>query len=78
MNGEIERRDRLRTTETKIANRLKHRRLAKHWSQDDLAKESGVSRNEISRIELAKIQPRIETVQKLAKALGCRTIELID
>ena len=52
-------------------------REAKGWSREKLAVESGVSYNTIVKIEYGGIKnPKIETVIKLAKALGASLDQL--
>ncbi len=58
---------------------LKRLRLARGWSQYRLAKESGVSQQYLNRLEAdKKCNPGIETVRKLARALGVRVAELVE
>ena len=45
-------------------------------TQFELADRSGVSRSAIAKIELGKVQPRVETLIVLAKALGVRLGDL--
>ena len=53
-------------------------RKQKNWSQEKLAVESGISYNTIIKIERGGIKnPKIETVVKLADALGMTLDELI-
>ena len=53
-------------------------RKQKNWSQEKLAVESGISYNTIIKIERGGIKnPKIETVIKLADALGITLDELI-
>ena len=49
---------------------LKQWREYRSYSQAELARISGVSRNAINRIELGARDARPDTVRKLAKALG--------
>lgn len=54
-------------------------RKQKAWSQERLAVESGISYNTIIKIERGGIQnPKIETVIKLANALGVSIDKLVD
>ena len=54
-----------------MKNRLKEERESKNWSQEDLSKESGVSRTTISDIETGKkVVVTNVTLEKLASALG--------
>ena len=54
-----------------LNSRLREARLRKVWTQEDLARESGVPVVTISRIENGKVSgtPRQSTVRKLADAL---------
>jgi len=50
---------------------LKKLRNKKGWSQERLAREAGISYNTLIKIERGGIKnPRLETLIKLAKALG--------
>ena len=54
-----------------MKNRLKEERETKNWSQEDLSRESGVSRTTISDIETGKkVVVTNVTLEKLANALG--------
>ena len=46
-------------------------------SQAELAKRAGVPQSAISEIETGKRKPRIDTIQKLAMALGVSVSELL-
>lgn len=50
--------------------RLKNRRLELGMSQDDLAKRIKSSQAHISSIERGETQPRVDTLKRLAEALG--------
>lgn len=53
-------------------------RWEKDYSIRRLSKASGVSTAQISRIENELTIPTIETLCRLAKALGCDVCELFD
>jgi len=54
-------------------------RKQKGWSQEKLAVESDISYNTVIKIERGGIKnPKIDTVIKLAKALGITIDELIN
>jgi transcriptional regulator with XRE-family HTH domain len=56
---------------------LKHIRLRRGLSQEDLARESGVSEFTISELELGKRpNPRPSTLRKLARGLGVEVADL--
>lgn len=48
------------------------------WTKTKLADESGVTFQTISYIEHGHVDPRLETAQKLARALGVKMSELLD
>ena len=57
---------------------LKKLRQKKGWSQEKLAKEADISYNTLIKIERGRIKnPKLETLIKLAKALGVSIDELI-
>lgn len=57
--------------ENKIGKNIKKLRQAKDLSQDRLSKVADVSYNSIIKLETGGItNPTIETLQKIAKALG--------
>jgi transcriptional regulator with XRE-family HTH domain len=53
-----------------IANAVLRQRLAKGWSQAELAKRAGTKQANISHIENGLANPTIAFLQKLARALG--------
>lgn len=65
--------------DNKIGKNIKKLRQAKELSQDKLSKLADVSYNSIIKIETGGIQnPTIETLQKIAKALGVSVEDLIS
>jgi DNA-binding XRE family transcriptional regulator len=54
----------------KFAHRLRNLRRESDLSQQKLAELSGVGRVTIARIEAASQSPRLETIQRLAAAMG--------
>ena len=57
---------------------LRNKRLEKLLTQEDLAKESILSRSYISDLEMGKKDPSLFTVFKLAEALKLKPSALID
>jgi molybdate-binding protein/DNA-binding XRE family transcriptional regulator len=55
---------------------IRQRRLIQGWSQAELAKRVGVSRQALNAIEGGHARPSIETAIELARALGC-TVEAL-
>jgi transcriptional regulator with XRE-family HTH domain len=56
--------------ETRLANRIKTEREARHWSLDDLAGRSGVSRAMISKVERGESSPTAALLGRLSGAFG--------
>src|SRR4051794_11309243 len=55
---------------------LKDRRAAAGWSQDELARRSGLSRAGVSAIENGRLVPSAAAALALAAAFGCRVEDL--
>lgn len=53
-----------------LSKNIKRERLSRNWTMRDLEKASGVSSAQISNFENGKRQPRSDTLEKLASALG--------
>lgn len=60
-----------------IAENLQKIRKERSFNQEELAARSGVSLTQISKIERNETDPRVSTIEKLAKALGCTTDQLL-
>lgn len=61
----------------RVARRLKSLRADKGWEQDDLARESGVSKAVIANIETARTGTGLDVAFKLTEALGCTLDQLV-
>jgi DNA-binding XRE family transcriptional regulator len=46
------------------------------WSQRDLSAEAAVARKTIVDLELGRVEPRLQTMRKLAAALGVEPLEV--
>lgn len=57
---------------------LKIARIKKGLNQNQLAKIANVSPATISKLECGKLNPRIDVIKRLAKALDVSVAELID
>jgi transcriptional regulator with XRE-family HTH domain len=57
---------------------LEEWRKAKHWSQSDLAKEAGINRSVIFKIENSEQVGRYSTAVKIAKALQVEPEQILD
>ncbi len=60
-----------------IGDRLKHLRIRRALTQQELAERASISTNALNRIELNKAEPHMSTLRKLAKALDVDPTELI-
>ena len=60
-----------------LGNRIKNARLSAGLTQEKVAELVGVSRAAISRWELGEIEPKIEHLATLSKALGISTDHLL-
>ncbi|HEY1600517.1 MAG TPA: substrate-binding domain-containing protein [Pirellulales bacterium] len=61
-----------------LKNRVKSARIARGWSQDELARRSGLSRSGISAIEIDRLVPSAIAALALAKAFSCRVEDLFS
>ena len=59
-----------------MENRLKEMREAKGWSQGELARRLGVSRQTINAIETGKYDPSLPLALRMAKLFGVAVPEL--
>jgi molybdate-binding protein/DNA-binding XRE family transcriptional regulator len=55
-----------------LVNRVRDHRLRLGWSQEDLARRSGLSRTGVSAIETDRLVPSASAALALAAAFGCR------
>jgi transcriptional regulator with XRE-family HTH domain len=62
---------------TALARRIQLERTARHWSLDDFARKSGVSRAMISKIERIESSPTAVVLGKLSGALGISMSSLL-
>lgn len=60
-----------------IGENIKRARVRKDMTQYDLAESAGVSQPAISQIETGRNKVSLETLVKLAKALGISPAELL-
>ncbi|HEU4661002.1 MAG TPA: helix-turn-helix transcriptional regulator [Pseudolabrys sp.] len=68
----------LRSGRHLLGRNLRGLRLARGWTQDDLAAEAGVRQALISELECGKVDVRLDTLQRIALALGARLSELFE
>jgi putative transcriptional regulator len=59
-----------------IQNRIKELRNARGWTQEQLAKAVGVSRQSINSIERDRYVPSLELALTFARVFGCTTDQI--
>jgi molybdate-binding protein/DNA-binding XRE family transcriptional regulator len=62
--------------EPQLTNRVRACRIARGWSQDELAGKAGISRAGVSAIETNRLVPSTSAALALAAALDCRVEDL--
>lgn len=62
----------------RFARNLKEVRKAKGMTQEDLADKTGLTLSQIARIETARVNTTIATVNVLLKALGAEANDLFN
>lgn len=62
----------------RISLKIKFERQKRGLSQEELALEAGLSRSAIWKIESGKVSPTIESLEKIAAALGMDFASLTD
>jgi transcriptional regulator with XRE-family HTH domain len=63
---------------TPLADRVILERARRDWSQEDLAREAGVSPATIAKVETGRGGTRARTLYKIAAALGIDATELYE
>ena len=61
-----------------IGGNIRRARTRRHLTQDDLAQTVHTTRQTISNYETGRSRPDVETLQRLADALGVELTELLD
>ena len=59
-----------------VHNRVKEQRKAKGWTQQDLARAVGVSRQSVNSIERNRYVPSLPLALKFAQVFACPTDEI--
>lgn len=62
----------------KVISALKAGRAALSWSQDELARRSGIALITIARMEAGRASPRLSTVGRLKQTLEEEGVRIID
>lgn len=63
---------------TKLGIHIRQLREKKNLSQQDLANDCGISKSQIARIEVAKINTTVRTLIKISNALEIEPKELLN
>lgn len=58
--------------------RIRQARKVRNWTQKKLGEESGIAEPTIRRYELGKLNPKFETLQRIANALQVPVAALMD
>ena len=61
----------------RVAIRVKRLRERRDMTQEQLAERAGISRTYLARLETARQDPTLGTLEKLAKALKVKVTELL-
>lgn len=59
-----------------VINRVKELRVARHWTQEQLADAVGVSRQSINSIERNRYVPSLPLALIFARVFGCSTDDI--
>ena len=66
------------TSLEKLGLRIRVNRVAKRWSQEDLAEHANINMRSVSLIENGISDVKYTTLCKIAKALGIKLTSLIE
>ena len=61
----------------RIGNRVRRARKERGWSLETLARRAGMHRPNLHRLETGKHLPSLETLERVAEALGLRVADLV-
>ncbi len=61
-----------------IGDTLKHLRIRRALTQEELAAKADMGKNTVNRIERNLTEPHMSTLRKLAQALGVEPHELLE
>jgi transcriptional regulator with XRE-family HTH domain len=61
-----------------LAQQIFFRREGRQWSQEELARASGLTQAQVATLEAGQANPTLRTLAKLADALSCGVRELFE
>jgi putative transcriptional regulator len=64
--------------EPAVLNHVKQLRITRGWTQEELAKAAGVSRQSINSIERNRYVPSLPLALTFARVFGCATDEIFQ
>ncbi|WP_263356421.1 helix-turn-helix domain-containing protein [Acidicapsa ligni] len=62
------------TGERRLHGEIAAMRLQKGWTQAELARRTGTTQSAIARLESGQTQPRMQTLRRVAEALGAKLV----
>jgi transcriptional regulator with XRE-family HTH domain len=68
----------MKTTKELLGARIKELRKAKGLSQEELSEKVGIDSKHLSRIEVGKSYPSIDTLERIANALNVEIKDLFE
>ncbi len=67
----------MQTLRQTLGNQIRLARVMRRWSQEALALSAGLHRTHIGAIERGEVSPEIDTIEKIATALGLKIWQLL-
>lgn len=64
-------------TSQKFGKRIKIERIMRDWTMEQLAEKAGLGTTTIGQVENGSSSPTLDTIEKLANALGFKIHELL-
>ena len=62
----------------RLGQRIRRLRVAKQWTQEDLAGECGLDRSYVSGLEVGRRNPTYLNLLRIAKTFGMPLVTLLD
>ncbi len=68
----------MKTTKVLLGEKIKEIRKSRKLSQDELSEKIGIDPKHLSRIEVGRSFPSLDTLERIAKALGIDIKDLFE